>query len=152
MGPPPAERLAAALAAEPDVRVAYLFGSRAEGRAAEGSDWDVAVLLERGAPFERAVALGDTLRATLGEPLDLLSLERAPIELAIRVVLTGRLLHARSEAERVDYEATMMARGHDLAPLLERQRREILEGSPHDRALERYRAALAKARRLHDET
>jgi predicted nucleotidyltransferase len=144
MGPPvaPIDRLRAKLSDQGDVRLAYLFGSRGEGRDAPGSDWDVAVLFDRAAPLERALSLADDLRHELGERVDVISLVRAPVELAERVVRTGRILFARGEVDRVEYEATIMARAFDLAPLLRRQRREILEGSPHDRAVERYRAAL----------
>jgi predicted nucleotidyltransferase len=144
----PMRRLRERLAGERDLRLAYLFGSRATGRAAPGSDWDVAVLFERGADPRRRLALAEALREALGAPVDLVSLERAPVEFATRVVRDGVLLVARSEAERVEYEAMVLARASDLAPLLERQRREILEGGGHDRAVERYRAALGAPRGL----
>jgi predicted nucleotidyltransferase len=141
-------RLAALLAAREEVRLAYLFGSRASGRAQVGSDWDVGVVLGVGTPPERRLEIAAALGAELGEPVDVVALDRAPIEFAARVVCEGKILFERSVAERVEFEARTLARAHDLAPLLARQRREILEGGPHDRAVERYRAALGAARRV----
>jgi len=49
------------LAAQPDVIAAYLFGSRASGRARAGSDVDVAVLLDE----EEDVAAGSAGHGTI---------------------------------------------------------------------------------------
>ena len=40
------KELAQALASIPGVRLGYLFGSRARGKAREDSDYDIAVLLD----------------------------------------------------------------------------------------------------------
>ncbi|MGH9390171.1 MAG: nucleotidyltransferase domain-containing protein, partial [Vicinamibacteria bacterium] len=43
---PASARLAGVVAEMPEVRLAFLFGSRASGRSREDSDYDVAVLVD----------------------------------------------------------------------------------------------------------
>lgn len=147
MEPDPREQaLRDALAAERDVVVAWLFGSRARGDAHRASDWDVAVKLAPCADPWRRIALGSALSAALGEPVDLIDVDRAPIELAAHAICDGRLVFERDVYERVETEARILARAHDLAPLLRWQREALLEETDHDRAVERYRATLGAAR------
>lgn len=136
--------LKAAVRRHAEVRLSYLFGSRASGRAASDSDWDVAVLFDRDSMPELRLVLADALHQETGLRVEIVALNRAPVELASRVVCEGLLLHARSVEERVEYESTVLARAWDAAPVLNLQRREILEGAGHERAVERYRAALGK--------
>lgn len=77
---------------------AYLHGSAASGTAREGSDVDVA------AHFGGR----DPASWTVGVPgvVDLLVLDRTPLELAGRVALRGRLLFDDDPAVRVRWEAT----------------------------------------------
>jgi hypothetical protein len=99
------------------------------------------------APFRR-LELADELSAAVCGPVDLVALGRAPIELVERVLREGVLLYAASTYERVEFEASRLALASDLAPMLREQRREIVAGGPHDRAMDRYRTALAAARRV----
>lgn len=59
------------LATQEDVVAAYLFGSRAQGRARAHSDVDIAVLLREGLTSEerlfRRLSLGDALEQYLGQ-------------------------------------------------------------------------------------
>jgi predicted nucleotidyltransferase len=124
---PATQELAARLAAEPDVLVAYLFGSRARGTARPGSDVDVAVLLA-----EDADAHGRQLElmATLGQGVDVVVLNQAPVALAYRVLRDGVLLVRRDERARVEHWARTVDRYLDSAPLrraLERGLRHRLE-------------------------
>ena len=75
--------LAARLEAEPDIAVAYLFGSRARGNARPNSDVDVAVLLDGGVDTHRRQL---DLMATLGANVDLVILNDAPPALGYRVL------------------------------------------------------------------
>jgi predicted nucleotidyltransferase len=102
------EGLTRALGDMAEVRLAYLFGSRAMGRARPDSDIDVAVLLdeasaaaERGAVIRRlAGRLGREVSSTL---LDIVVLNDAPALLRHRVLKDGRLLMARSPEDRVRF-------------------------------------------------
>jgi len=117
--------LARALAAIPEVRLAYLFGSRARGGARAESDFDVAVLLDeaavadsdarKGAIWRLAARLGCAVRS---DRLDLVILNHAPVLLRHRVLRDGVLLHARSEAERVRFAIRTIREYQDFEPRL----------------------------------
>lgn len=103
-------------------RFAYVFGSRTQGRARPGSDLDVAAWF--GSPM-------DPLRAARGLPehIDLLILDEAPLELAGRVAMDGRLLFDDDPPARVEWEATTRKMYLDERPRIERARREFIQGA-----------------------
>jgi predicted nucleotidyltransferase len=147
-------RAALVLDRYPAVRLAYLFGSQATGEAGPLSDVDLGVLLEgnlrlRGEDdFEHQARIAHELGLAL-QPLrvDLVSLQRAPIELAYNVIAQGICIYARSSAERVEYEAGVLSRYGDYLPVLRAQRREILEGGGDEQRVQRYREALERVER-----
>ncbi len=118
-----AHTLAAVVAAEPAIDVAYLFGSRASGQPRLNSDVDLAVAYARqldGAAREAArrrlvVALADAL-GSLGETADIVDLERSGTTVAFRAIHDGRLLIARHAQRRVELEARIARRYDDEAP------------------------------------
>jgi len=128
-----ANRLAKALAELPEVRLAFLFGSRAQGRARKDSDFDVAVLVdeatarvERGSIIRRLFArLGREVSSAL---LDLVILNDAPSLLRHRVLRDGVLLFERSPEDRVrfavkairDYQDGHVRRGEFTRRRIER--------------------------------
>ncbi len=59
--------------------------------------------------------------------VDLVSLNRAPIELRYSVIAEGRLIYEADVATRVEFEALTLGRYGDFLPVLRRQRRELLE-------------------------
>lgn len=79
-------------------RFAFVFGSAAEGRSTPASDLDVAAWWGEGAPASWDVAVPDGV--------DLLVLDDAPLELAGRVALRGRLLFDDDPPARVGWQAT----------------------------------------------
>lgn len=86
------ERLCAFLADQPALELAILVGSRAEGRAHDGSDWDIALQWPAEQSLFDTLAHSETLRrdlaAKLGvseERIDLIDLPRA--RLAMRAVV-----------------------------------------------------------------
>ncbi|HVS63472.1 MAG TPA: nucleotidyltransferase domain-containing protein [Thermoanaerobaculia bacterium] len=116
------DRLSAALAELPVVRLAWLFGSQTTGSARPDSDVDVAVLVDcrqsvDGKPSrdDETVSGIDARRATIwrlagrlgrevgSHRLDLVLLNDAPPLLRHRVVRDGRLLIERSPEERVRF-------------------------------------------------
>ena len=114
--------VAGALEPFEDVRVAYLFGSRARGTERADSDLDLAVRLRAADVTGRAAltldviaALTDALGA-LGERVDLLDLDRAGNEVAFRVIRDGHCLVCRDHAERVQLEARIARRYDDERP------------------------------------
>ena len=116
-----AAQLAALLEAEPDVVVAYLFGSRARGTARAGSDADVAVLLADDAdPHARHVELS----AALGPDVDVVVLNHAPVALGYRVLRDGVVLVNRDDHARVRHWVRTVDRYLDSEPL----RRVLADG------------------------
>ena len=67
-----------------EIVCAYLYGSVARGEARQESDVDVAVLYAQDPPQTLeglGLALADCLEQLLARPVDLLSLNRAPVDL-----------------------------------------------------------------------
>ena len=109
------------------VAVAYLFGSRAEGTARPSSDHDVAVLFTDAHPaLDATVRLGADLAAVLGTDVDVVDLDRAPLELRGRVAERGRLLHSSDEARRVRFEVDARLRWIEFRPVVEATTRAYL--------------------------
>jgi len=108
---------------------AYLFGSRAEGRAHRESDLDLAVLLPPGRfgvgreLFEIRLALASALTAELHEDaLDLIILQEAPPHLARRIVTEGRRVFCRDPEVDAAFARNVQLRAADLEPFLRRTR------------------------------
>lgn len=146
------EQLTAALNDIPDVRLAYLFGSRARGQARADSDIDVAVLVAAAAAADRG-ALVRRLAGRLGREvsaarLDLVILNDAPALLRHRVLRDGVLLMQRSATDRVrfvtrtlrDYQDGQIRREWATRRRIERLKAGISNGGSRD--------LLEKARRV----
>lgn len=122
--------LAQVVATEPDVVLAYLFGSRAHGTPRPDSDLDVAVAYAPhldGAAREAArrrlvVALADALGA-VGETADVIDLERCGATLAFRAIRDAVPIFVRDARVRVTLEARIARQYDDEAPYRELFRR-----------------------------
>lgn len=104
---------------------AYLFGSSARGEARAGSDVDVAVLFAETPPptlLGPLAALRDELEAGLGREVDLVTLNRAPVDLIHRVLRDGILLLERDRGARIRFEVQARNEYFDLLPVLRRYR------------------------------
>lgn len=108
---------------------AYLFGSVARREARLGSDVDVAVLWTQDPPqtlegyhFDLQYDLIDLL----GREVQLLNLNRAPVDLVHRVLRDGILLAQPDASARVSFIVRSRAAYFDLQPVLNRYR-----GAPH---------------------
>ncbi|MCD6671533.1 MAG: nucleotidyltransferase domain-containing protein [Burkholderiaceae bacterium] len=105
---------------------AWLFGSVARGNARPDSDIDIAVLLERDPPptlDASATAMGGDVEAATGLPVDLVILNRAPVDLIHRVLRDGVLLVEHDRDARVRFEVKARNEFFDLKPHLDRYRR-----------------------------
>ncbi len=154
------EGMARFFAQQPDVAVAYLFGSVARGRAHSRSDVDVAVLFDdRLDHFQRA----ERFLEILGQiPSDLATREidirmlndAAPVFLA-QVVGLGRLIYARSRKEEIEFRVHAMTAYADTQPLREFFKRalfrEIEEGN-FGRRRRRHPVSLGIAQTIQDAT
>ena len=111
-----------------DIDVAYLFGSTARGTARAGSDVDVAVLpggSARGPLDALRLELEGDIERTLGRPVQLVVLDRAPADLVHRVLRDGVLLYERDRARRIAFEVRARNEYFDLQPFYARYRRQV---------------------------
>ncbi|MFP4027791.1 MAG: type VII toxin-antitoxin system MntA family adenylyltransferase antitoxin [Candidatus Brocadiia bacterium] len=112
----------------PEVALAYLFGSRAEGNAAPSSDYDFGVLLvPDAAPDCRYRIQHELLEVLNATEVDVVVLGEAPVTLAYNVIASGQLVYEKDRATRVDFEANLMSKYCDYLPILRRQREDILK-------------------------
>jgi predicted nucleotidyltransferase len=107
------------------VAAVYLFGSAARGTARADSDIDVGVLLIETPPatFDaQPYELEADLEHRLGRPVDLVVLNRAPVDLRTRVLRDGRLVLDREPSVRIQFEVRTRNEAFDLEPILRRYR------------------------------
>jgi predicted nucleotidyltransferase len=146
------------LARQPEVVLAYLYGSYALGQEWTESDLDVGVLFEERESsyevFRRALRHAAELQSKLGEiEIDLRELNGAPVEFLMQVIKPNRCLYARSERERVQFETRVIREYLDFKPVLDEYysqlRRRLKEGRFSARLtkyIEQTRAAVERAR------
>jgi predicted nucleotidyltransferase len=79
-----------------DVLAVILFGSQARGEAGPGSDVDVCVVLEAGAP-SAIEASHKRLDYLAGRDLDVKIFQQVPLYIRSRVLKEGRVLFVRDE-------------------------------------------------------
>jgi predicted nucleotidyltransferase len=115
------------LARDSRVRLVYLFGSAADPGDPGSRDIDLAV--SAAPPFtpdELARRRAD-LVADTHLPLDLVSLDGAPVVLAYEVAETGRCVHARDPDAEVEFVTQARARYWDFKPYRDEQWRLAAE-------------------------
>ena len=108
------------------IAAAYLFGSVARGTARPGSDVDVGILYSeeppatlKGLGFEIEGDLEDLLKL----PVQAVVLNRASVDLVIRVLRDGKLLVDRDRSKRVRFEVRSRNEFWDLEPYLKMYRK-----------------------------
>jgi predicted nucleotidyltransferase len=104
----------------------YVYGSVARGEAHGASDVDVAVLYAQEPPPTLAglgLELGSTLERLLGKPVDLVILNRAPLDLIHRVLRDGILVCESDPSSRIRFEVQARSAYFDLLPYLHQYRR-----------------------------
>lgn len=100
-------------------RFSYVHGSRNDGNPMPGTDFDVAAWFGGRAPASWDV--------DLPAKVDLLVLDTAPLYLAGRVALRGRLLFANDAAARVGWEADTRTMYLDELPYIRQMSAEYLQ-------------------------
>ncbi len=104
----------------------YLFGSHARGMARPSSDVDIAVLWESGTSgrlASPALVLEGELERELGQPVEVLALNSAPVDLVHRVLRDGRILFEANRSARIAFEVKARNEYFDLLPVLRTYRR-----------------------------
>jgi predicted nucleotidyltransferase len=110
----------------------YVYGSLARGEADSASDVDVAVLYAQEPPPTLeglGLELGYMLERLLGKPVDLVILNRAPLDLIHRVLRDGVLVYDGDPSSRIRFEVQARSAYFDLLPYL-RQYRRATPGVP----------------------
>jgi uncharacterized protein len=106
-------------------RFAFLYGSRASRTHRPQSDIDVAAYFGGDAP--------QSFDVLLPPEVDLLILDRAPLELAGRVAVGGELLFDADPVARVRWQATTRKIYFDELPRITRSHREFAASLTHGR-------------------
>jgi len=137
------------LAQDSRVWLAYLFGSQVSGRIGPMSDIDLGILFAEEVEFQLASAelAHEVSKVIPGEPVDIVVLNTAPVELAYAVIAQGTCLFRKNEVIRIEYEADVLSRHGDFLPVLRAMRKDIIVGGGHERRVQRYRAALGRTER-----
>lgn len=120
--------ISALLARTPQVKFAYIFGSRARGDAGPLSDIDVAVYLDPAcSPLDYRLRLMEELARALGsERFDLVTLNDSSPVLKYEVVREGRVVKEDKES-RVEFEARSLGEYFDTEYLRKEQRAYLKE-------------------------
>jgi len=121
------DRVTDALSAEPDVRLAYAFGSTVAGAAQFDSDLDVAVLTARPLDATRRAELIGLLADTAGRPVDLIDLSTAGVMVLGSVFREGRRLICRDRRAREQLMTRLLFETEDFLPYRERMLRQRRE-------------------------
>jgi predicted nucleotidyltransferase len=113
----------------------YVFGSVARGTSRDDSDVDIGVLFAV-APeptFDaQPFGLEGELERYLGRAVQIVVLNRAPVDLRSRVLRDGRLVLDRDRSARIAFEVQTRNEAFDLEPMLRQYRRRT--GGAGDRS------------------
>ncbi len=115
------------LADDPRVLLVYLFGSAADPDQATVRDVDLGVLTELPLDTDALMRLREEVVSAVRAPVDLVSLNRAPVVLAHEIAEHGRCLFARSADVETDFVVRARARYWDFKPFLAAQWRSAGE-------------------------
>jgi predicted nucleotidyltransferase len=108
------------------IAAAYLYGSVARGTAKPESDVDVGILYSAEPPATLqglGVDLEGELEGLLRRPVQVVVLNRAPVDLVIRVLRDGKLLVDRDRSKRLRFEVKSRFDFWDLEPYLKTYRK-----------------------------
>jgi predicted nucleotidyltransferase len=144
--------LFSSLILDPAIELVYLFGSRAINTVGPLSDYDIAVYFSDLPNHHLKYYLGHQVATVVDtDRIDIVVLNRAPIELKYAVIATATSIYEISKAARVDFESLTLGLYGDFLPVLRAQREEILKGSNYEAGIQRYRKAFGQTRRLLEE-
>ncbi|WP_054856013.1 nucleotidyltransferase domain-containing protein [Vulcanisaeta sp. JCM 16161] len=100
------------------VLFAYVFGSRAIGKARPGSDLDIAVFTGRELSWRELMSIIIALEDALGLKVDLIHLNKASPSLTYEAVSRGVLILDKDPDRRIDFEVRTIREFLDLKPRL----------------------------------
>jgi predicted nucleotidyltransferase len=143
------ENLPIVLADFPEISLVYLFGSQVAGKVGPMSDYDLAIFnTSPSEGFTTQVLFQHALVQLLNtERVDVVLLNRAPVELAYAIISTGELLYQKNTYTRVEFEAGVLGKYGDYLPILRCYKDQITQGDAHAKRVQRYREALGRTQR-----
>ena len=120
------------LSKQEHVRLAYLFGSVAKGKAGKLSDVDIAVLLDESLNKKQKFDLQLELISDISELLktdkiDLVVINEAPLSLKFEIIKANCPLFVRDRMEKIDFEQMVMSRYLDRKYYEKRASSEFLK-------------------------
>jgi predicted nucleotidyltransferase len=130
------DALRQALADDPRVAYALLFGSSARDTAHEGSDLDVAIAFRSGLTMDTHALGGivSTLESAVGgRRVDLLLIDEAPPAVAYRVFRDGAVLVENDHRALAARKARAILEYLDFRPFEELAARGVLSAAAHGR-------------------
>lgn len=119
------ENIIKILEEEPDILLAYLFGSYAKGTQNETSDIDIAIflmdesLLERYPLYPSRLAIKIENNLSRKKRVDIRVLNGSTLRFKSQVLRYGKLLFSRDEKKRIEFETTSLDNYYDFKPYLE---------------------------------
>jgi predicted nucleotidyltransferase len=114
----------------PDIRVAILFGSAAQGRLTENSDADIAVAGNAVMSMDRRVELAVDLTKVAGREVDLVDM-KAVSGLILQQILTKGVMLFKDPACYAALLKRMLFEQADMMPYTERVKRAHVERFLH---------------------
>ena len=109
----------------PEIEVAYIFGSVAQGRNNVLSDIDIAVITDdqqiSGKTYRygyKAEILTDLSKQLKTNKIDLVILNEATTLLKHRVLYYGKLIYSKNERKRIDFQIDTINRYNDFKHLM----------------------------------
>lgn len=114
------------------IDVVYLYGSQAQGKSDQFSDYDFGILFKREVSskkrFGLRLALFPKIAKKIGvneDKIDVVDLKEAPVLLQFNIIF-GKVIYCQNEERRVDFETYVMGRYHDEHYYLDRYFKETI--------------------------
>ena len=109
-----------------NITIIYLFGSFAEDKTMPFSDIDIGILLTQEAIADPNIDIGEIYNEVYdiltdifsSKHLDIVFLQKAPLELRFDVITHGQILYESSHEASLDFEEKTMNLYADFKPLL----------------------------------
>ena len=109
------DKLAKYFSTRPEVKVGYIFGSKAKGEENRLSDIDVAILIDEEKTAKnlsyryKAKVLTELMGILRTQKVDLVILNESPLFLCFRVIRDGLILYSKDEIKRIQFEVKIMS-------------------------------------------
>ena len=105
-----------ALSKDKNIKLAYILGSVASGRAGKNSDFDLAIVVENTdqADYRRIYDLVFPIKFSKDLDLSIVDKSSSPLFL-FQIISTGQCVYQRSEEEKISFEAYVLKNYYDTA-------------------------------------